>query len=113
MMNSNLINNYMWLKATLQSRTQPVQTILRILAGAFGGYGLTYSALAALALLLPWPRVEVVFFSALFPSILWLGALLWAFAAPTAQRAWRDLLGVTTIFGILALAAWVHSRSMS
>ena len=79
-----------------------------MLAALVGGYGVTYSALAALALLLPWPRVDVVFFSALFPGVFWLGALLWAFVAPTAQRAWRDILRVTIFCSILAVAAvWV------
>lgn len=78
---------------------------MRILAAIFGGYALTYSTLAALTLLLPWSRVDVVFFSALFPGLLWLGALLWAFAAPTAQRALRDLLGAAAFLGILALVA--------
>jgi len=104
-MNSSLIKSYVWLNNILKSQTQPVQTILRIFAAVLGGYVVTYSALAALALLLPWPRVSVVFFSALFPGIIWLGALLWAFAAPTAQRAWRDLFGVTAFFSILALVA--------
>lgn len=104
-MNSTLMKFYMQLNDTLRSPAQPEQTILRILAALFGGYGLTYSALAALALLLPWPRVDVVFFSALFPGAFWLGALLWAFAAPTAQRAWRDILGATGFCGILAVIA--------
>lgn len=97
------------LQELLVSSNKRVQTILRILAAVFGGYGLTYSALAALSLMLPWPRVDVVFFSALFPAILWLGALLWAFAAPTARRAWRDVTGATVLCGILAFAAaWMH-----
>lgn len=105
-MNTAIRDFTRWLKeisASTNNKTD--QTIFRIIAAVFGGYGLTYSAMAALALLLPWPRVEVVFFSSLFPGILWLGALLWAFAAPTAQRAWRDLLGATALCGILALVA--------
>lgn len=97
------MKSYVWLNGILQRPTQ--QTILRIFAAVFGGYALTYSVLAALALLLPWARVDVVFFSALFPGILWLGALLWAFAAPTAQRALRDLFGAAAFFSILALVA--------
>jgi hypothetical protein len=108
-MKSALMKSYLWINEILQNPAQPTQTILRVLAAVLGGYALTYSALAALALLLPWPRVDVVFFSALFPSIFWLGALLWAFAAPTAQRAWRYILRATAFCGILALvAAWMH-----
>lgn len=81
------------------------QLILRILAALFGGYILTYSALTALALLLPWPRLDVVFFSALFPSFLWLAALLWAFIAPTVYKAWGGILGGTVVCGIVAIVA--------
>jgi hypothetical protein len=104
-MNSFLIKPHIWLFGMLKSHGRSAQIGLRILTAVFGGYGLTYSALAALARLLPWPRVDVVFFSALFPGIIWLGALLWAFAAPTAQRACRDLFGAAALLGILALVA--------
>lgn len=105
-MNITIFEFIPWLRKISASSNKTKQTILRILTAVFGGFGLTYSALAALALLLPWPRVDVVFFSALFPGILWLGALLWAFAAPTAQRACRDLFGAAALLGILALAAF-------
>lgn len=108
-MNAKLLANYLWLKGILQSPTPAIQIILRIFAAFLGGYILTYSGLAALALLLPWPRVDVVFFSAIFPSLFWLGAILWAFAAPTALRAWRNILWVIGFCGSLDLiAAWVH-----
>lgn len=85
------------------------QLIVRILAALFGGYILTYSALAALALVLPWPRLDVVFFSALFPGFLWLAALLWAFVAPTPSKAWGGILGGATVCGIVAVvAAQIH-----
>lgn len=88
---------------------QYISYIARILAAVFGGYASTYSLMAALVLLLPWPPADVLFFSALFPCIFYLAALLWAFAAPTAQRAWRDLLAVTIIAGSLAFAAsWLR-----
>lgn len=104
-MNISISESIRWLRKISASSNKTKQTILRILTAVFGGFGLTYSALAVLARLLPWPRVDVVFFSALFPGILWLGALLWAFAAPTAQRACRDLFGAAALLGILALAA--------
>ena len=91
----------------LNRTDKTTQTILRILAAVFGGYLLTCSVLAALALLLPWPKADILFFSVLFPPLTYLAAVLWAFAAPTAQRAWRDLSSVILICGLLALgAAW-------
>lgn len=108
-MNTTLTTSCARLKDLFHSPAQPVQTILRVLAAIFGGYALTYSALAALVLLLPWPKVDVVFFSALFPAPIYLAALLWAFVAPTGQRAWRDLLAATIAFGLLALVAdWIR-----
>lgn len=86
---------------------QTAEIILRVLAAVFGGYALTYSALAALVLLLPLPPVEVVFFSPLFPGLIYLGAFLWAVAAPSVWRAWRDILLLTAVFGLCALAAWL------
>ncbi|MDF2569067.1 MAG: hypothetical protein K0R55_671 [Sporomusa sp.] len=109
MQSSWLKENYLQMKDLLQSPAQPVQVILRILAAVVGGYWLTYSCLTALALLLPWPRLNVVFFSALFPALFYLGTLLWAFAAPTAQRAWRDIMAGTAFFAFLSLAAvWIR-----
>lgn len=102
-MKAIMFNYIQVLKKFATSTSETEQIILRILAALVGGYGLTYSALAALAFLLPWPRVDVVFFSALFPSLFWLGALLWAFVTPTAQRAWRDILGITIFCSILAV----------
>jgi len=107
-MKFTLKKDAIWLKATLQRDDEPVQTLLRILAATVGGYILTYSSLGALALLLPWPRVDIVFFSALFPSLIWLGTFLWAFSAPTAQRAWRNILRATVFCTILAIAkVWI------
>ena len=95
-----------YLREILPVTGQPAESILRVLAAVFGGYALTYSALAALVLLLPLPPVEVVFFSPLFPGLIYLGAFLWALAAPSVRRAWRDILLLTAVCGLCALAAW-------
>lgn len=97
------------LRALLNRTDKTTQTILRIIAAVFGGYALTSSLLTVLALLLPWPKVDTLFFTALLPALIYPAVLLWIFAAPTAQRAWRDLLTVILICGVLALiAAWVR-----
>lgn len=104
-MSKQMLHSLHWPKERLFFNTKTAQSILRILAAVFGGYAFTYSLVSALVLLLPWPPADVVFFSALFPALFYLTALLWAFAAPTAQRAWRDLLAAAMFAGILALAA--------
>ena len=108
-MNTAIHKAFKRLKELLAGTDITTQTILRILAAVFGGYALTSSMLAALVLLLPWSKADALFFSVLFPPLFYTGALLWAFAAPTAQRAWRNLLVVTFSCGFLALvAAWVR-----
>ncbi len=106
---TTIFANWIRLKQLLSATDPTTQTILRILAAVFGGYALTSSILTALALLLPWPKVDVLFFSTLLPPFLYLGALLWIFAAPTAQRAWRDLSNIILLCGLFALvAAWIN-----
>lgn len=106
---NSVIASIQRLKELLAGTDKTTQTILRIAAAVFGGYVLTSSFLAALALLLSWPKADIFFFSTLFPALVYPAAVLWTFAAPTAQRAWRDLLAATLLFGILALlAAWIN-----
>lgn len=104
-MKTLLLNTYKQLSVLLTSTDKTTQTILRILAAVFGGYALTASVMAALALLLPWPKVDTLFFLSFLPALIYPAALLWVFAVPTAQRAWRDVLLVTLAAGILSLIA--------
>ncbi|QDR82930.1 hypothetical protein [Sporomusa termitida] len=108
-MNITIGNSVRRLRELLAGTDPVTQTVLRILAAVFGGYALNASVLTALALLLPWPKVEILFFTALFSALIYPAVLLWVFAAPTAQRAWRDLLNVILLSGLLALvAAWTN-----
>jgi len=107
--NTTILDAFNQLKQLLAGADPTTQTILRILAAIFGGYALNASVLTALALLLPWPKVDVLFFTALLPALIYPATLLWVFAAPTAQRAWRDLWNVILLSGLLALiAAWTN-----
>jgi hypothetical protein len=106
-MNTTPLDTVKQLRAFLNRTDKTTQTILRIIAAVFGGYALTASMLAALALLLPWPKVDALFFTALLPALIYPAVLLWIFAAPTAQRAWRDLLTAILLCGVLALIAAV------
>lgn len=102
---NTVINSIHQLKKLATSTDKTTQTILRILAAVFGGYALTASVMAALALVLPWPKVDALFFISFLPALIYPAVLLWVFSVPTAQRAWRDLLIVTLACGLLALAA--------
>ncbi|WHZ21741.1 MAG: hypothetical protein OJF47_000853 [Nitrospira sp.] len=64
----------------------------RVLAAAFGGYGLTYAATACLTLLLPLSKIEAILTASMLSFVFYTVAILWAFAASTPQRAWIGLL---------------------
>jgi hypothetical protein len=63
----------------------------RILAAIAGGFGFTSALIIALPLLLPVSRVQGVLWSTLAGFALWTGAVIWAFAARSATRAWVGL----------------------
>lgn len=76
------------------SRELHIQTGMRIAAAVIGGYALTVSTLAAGAAWLPWPKLDLLFGTAFLAPLVYLAAVLWAFLAPTAGRAWQGLAGV-------------------
>lgn len=61
---------------------------LRVGAAVLGGYGLTYAFTAALARLLPVARADAVVIATLLSFAVYTTAVLWAFAAASAWRAW-------------------------
>jgi uncharacterized protein DUF3649 len=64
----------------------------RIGAAAFGGYTLTAAFTVALAKVLPLARVDAVIVATLVSFIIFALAIMWAFAARNAMRAWLGLL---------------------
>ncbi|MCU1716740.1 iron transporter [Pseudomonas sp. 5P_3.1_Bac2] len=64
----------------------------RCLLAVFGGYLLTYMASAALARLLPVKPVDAVVIAALLSFVLYLGFIIWSFAAARLSRVWLSLL---------------------
>jgi hypothetical protein len=75
----------------------------RVGAAAVGGYVLTYAATACLTVLLPFQKTEAILTAAMFSFVLYTGAILWAFAAPTPGRAWLGLLVPAAVCGAIAL----------
>ena len=76
----------------------------RALAGVAGGYALTSSIIAALALLLPLQRVEATVAATMLSFAIYAGAVVWAFAARTAWRAWAGIaVPLITLQGLLWL----------
>lgn len=76
----------------------------RILAAVFGGYALAYGSTAFLTVYLPLPRPDRVVFASLLCFAVWTAAVIYAFAARSALRAWVMLAGATVL---LCLAAFL------
>lgn len=84
----------------------------RAAAAIVGGYVLAAAATALLALLLPLisvSRADAVIASTLFSFTVYACAVLWAFAAASAARAWLGLLLPATL---LAGTAYALSRGI-
>lgn len=80
-----------------------IDVALRAVAGIGGGYGLSALCAAALALFLPLARAESVITGTLLSFVVYTGAVMWAFAARSALRAW---LGLAAPALPLGLALW-------
>lgn len=82
----------------------------RAVAAIGGGYALSALAATALALYLPLHRAEAVITATLASLVLYLLAVLWAFAARSAWRAWA---GLALPAGALAALLWATHRVWS
>ncbi|MDF2564030.1 MAG: hypothetical protein K0Q53_425 [Massilibacillus sp.] len=94
------------IKELFLSTHPAMQLILRFLAAIFGGYGITYSLMKAISLLLPWQKhTETVSFCEWLLPLVYLAAIVWTFAAASAQYAWKVLLSGIVLVGGIALIA--------
>jgi hypothetical protein len=66
----------------------------RVLAALFGGYFVAWGGTAFLILVLPMSRVDRVVTASLLCFAVWCAAVVYAFAARGAWRAWWVLLAV-------------------
>jgi hypothetical protein len=80
-----------------------VGVLFRILAAGVGGYGVTYASTAALTVLMPLPKPDAVLLPTMLSFIFYVAAILWAFTARSAGRAWLGLLAVTLPCAAVAL----------
>jgi len=64
----------------------------RCLLAVFGGYLISYTACAALARLLPVTPVDAVVIAALLGFLIYLGFIIWSFAAARVSRVALSLL---------------------
>lgn len=73
----------------------------RLGAAALGGYALAIALPALLSRVLPMPRAEAVMTSLLLSFAIYVCAVLWAFAARNAYRAWLGLLAPALACGMV------------
>ncbi|AXI02189.1 DUF3649 domain-containing protein [Aquirhabdus parva] len=71
-------------------------------AAILGGYVFASAITVFLSLALPGPRAEVVLFASLLSFIFYLLAVIWAFAAKTAWRAWLWLILPTLVLATIS-----------
>ena len=80
---------------------RPLAIASRAAAAALGGYATAAAATAWLSAALPLSRAEAVMTATMSSFAVYAGAVLWAFAADTALRAW---IGIA-VPGFVCLAA--------
>ncbi|MDM0035046.1 DUF3649 domain-containing protein [Variovorax sp. J22P271] len=76
----------------------------RAVAAIGGGYAVGGLSAAVLALWLPTTPAEAALTGTLASFVVYVCAVLWVFAAPTAGRAWIGLAVPATALGALLLA---------
>jgi hypothetical protein len=75
--------------------------LARALAAILGGYALTASATALLAVTLPLPRADAAVTATLLSFALYTAAAVRVFAVRSAWRAWLEMLGPAAIMAFL------------
>ncbi len=85
------------------------QVLSRVLAAGLGGYAVAWALVFALGVWLPLARVSLWFLMGQILPVPLLLALLWAFAASSAARAWGWLLALATLLAGLGYLGKVLS----
>ena len=75
----------------------------RAMAAVFGGYAFTYAFTACLARLLPLERIDALLVASLPMFVVYTLAVLWAF---TARDAWRAWLGLPLAIPLALISFW-------
>jgi hypothetical protein len=96
-----------------REETQYAGIFSRVVAAIVGGFAFTSMSIIALPFLLPGSKIQGIVGASLMGFALWTGAVIWAFAARSATRAWAGLAAATGAAGALAvlakLAEWAAS----
>lgn len=74
----------------------------RVLAAVAGGYALAAAVAASAATVLPGPKAEAALIGIMLGFVAYTAAMIWAFAAHSATRAWTGLVLPAALLGLLA-----------
>lgn len=97
----------MGVKARRSSWRERGGVLSRLLAALLGGYAFSALLTAVLALHLPLEASEAVLVGTVLSFLAYALAVMWAFAARHALRAWTGLLApILLLVVILALPGW-------
>ena len=83
-------------------RSPRLRAASRACAAIAGGYAFAAAASALLAMLLPLPRADAVVTATLLSFAVYAAAALRAFAAPSAWRAWAELMLPAAVMALAA-----------
>jgi hypothetical protein len=92
-------------------RAECISLAFRIAAAVLGGYAFAAAASIWLSYVLPAARADATLTGLLVSFALFAAAIVWAFAARTARRAWLGLLAPTFLFAGLAWLAAPNGAS--
>jgi len=82
----------------------------RLLAAVFGGYALASSATVFLSAYLPLSHFEAVLTATMVSFLIYALAIMWAFAARNAWRAWAGLMAPTLLLTLsIVVRRWTGS----
>lgn len=85
-----------------------IDVLMRVLAAVFGGYVLVSMLTALLSLYLPMTDSEAVLTATMLSFLAYALAVMWAFAARSAMRAWIVLLALTAALAVSVFPpAWM------
>lgn len=84
------------------SATQAGSVTARVLSAVVGGYALAYTATAFLSVYLPMARPDRVSLASLACFIVWVAAIIYAFAAKSPWRAVWLPLALSAALGLAA-----------
>jgi hypothetical protein len=78
----------------------------RCLAACLGGYAVASAASSFVALLMPGAPAQTAIGAMMLGFVVYVGAVIWAFACRTALKAWLGIGGSTLVLALAALGLY-------